>query len=112
MHNVHVNQLALARRDAANVSIDADPGNLAWQLPVRANQLDRIELFELVQQIGRLAPEQREVLLLASVEELRYDEIAGVLSIPIGTVMSRLSRGRDKLRRLLADPSSALRVVK
>ena len=112
MHNVHVNQLALARRDAANVSIDADPGNLAWQLPVRANQLDRIELFELIQQIGRLAPEQREVLLLASVEELRYDEIAGVLSIPIGTVMSRLSRGRDKLRRLLADPSSALRVVK
>ena len=112
MHNVYVNQLALARRDAANVSIDADPGNLAWQLPVRATQLDRIELLELVQQIGRLSPDQREVLLLASVEELRYDEIAGVLSIPIGTVMSRLSRARDKLRRLIAEPSSALRVVK
>ena len=112
MHNVHVNQLALARRDAANVSIDADPGNLAWQLPVRATQLDRIELLELVQQIGRLSPDQREVLLLAAVEELRYDEIAGVLSIPIGTVMSRLSRARDKLRRLLAEPASALRVVK
>ena len=48
MHNVHVNQLALARRDAANVSIDADPGNPAWQLPVRANQLERVELLELV----------------------------------------------------------------
>ena len=112
MHNVHVNQLALARRDAANVSIDADPGNAAWQLPVRANQLDRIELLELVQQIGRLSPDQREVLLLAAVEELRYEEIASVLSVPIGTVMSRLSRARDKLRQLLAEPASSLRVVK
>ena len=90
MHNVHVNQLALARRDAANVSIDADPANPAWQLPVRANQLDRVELLELVQQMGRLSADQREVLLLAAVEELRYEEIAGILQIPVGTVMSRL----------------------
>jgi RNA polymerase sigma-70 factor (ECF subfamily) len=112
MHNVHVNQLALARRDAANVSIDADPGSPAWQLPVRANQLDRVELMEIVAQMGRLPADQREVLLLAAVEELRYDEIAVVLSIPIGTVMSRLSRARDKLRRLVAEPASSLRVVK
>lgn len=112
MHNVHVNQLALARRDAANVSIDADPGNPAWQLPVRANQLDRVELLELVQQIGRLPVDQREVLVLAAVEELRYDEIAAVMSIPIGTVMSRLSRAREKLRRFVAEPASSLRVVK
>jgi RNA polymerase sigma-70 factor (ECF subfamily) len=112
MHNVHVNQLAVARRDAANVSIDADPGNEAWQLPVRANQLDRIELLELVKQIGRLSADQREVLLLAAVEELHYDEIASVLSVPIGTVMSRLSRAREKLRRFIAEPVSSLRVVR
>ena len=112
MHNVHVNQLALVRRDAANVSIDADPGNAAWQLPVRANQLDRVELLELVEQIGRLSADQREVLLLAAVEELRYEEIASVLAVPIGTVMSRLSRARGKLQRLIAEPASALRVVK
>jgi RNA polymerase sigma-70 factor, ECF subfamily len=112
MHNVHINQLALARRDAANVSLDADPGNASWQLPVRGNQLDRVELQEIVEQIGRLPIEQREVLLLAAVEELRYEEIASMLSIPIGTVMSRLSRARDKLRRLLAEPASALRVIK
>jgi RNA polymerase sigma-70 factor (ECF subfamily) len=112
MHNVHVNQLALARRDAANVSIDGDPGNPAWEIPVRANQLDRVELLELVQQMGRLSAEQREVLLLAAVEELRYEEIAAILQIPIGTVMSRLSRARDSLRRLVAEPASALRVVK
>jgi RNA polymerase sigma-70 factor (ECF subfamily) len=112
MHNVHVNQLALARRDAANISIDADPGNMSWQLPVRAGQLERVELLEVVQQMGRLSPDQREVLLLAAVEELRYEEIAGILSIPIGTVMSRLSRARDKLRRLIAEPASALRIIK
>ncbi len=112
MHNVHVNQLALVRRDAANLSIDADPGNASWQIPVRANQLDRVELVEVVQQMGRLPGDQREVLLLAAVEEMRYEEIASVLSIPIGTVMSRLSRARDKLRRLIAEPASSLRVVK
>ncbi len=112
MHNVHVNQLALLRREAGNVSLDADTNGAAWQLPVRGNQLDRVELLELVTQMGRLPPDQREVLLLAAVEEMRYEEIANVLSVPIGTVMSRLSRAREKLRRLVADPGSALRVVK
>lgn len=112
MHNVHVNQLALIRREAANVSLDADSTGLAWQLPVRGNQLDRVELLEVVAQMGRLPPDQREVLLMAAVEEMRYEEIAAVLSVPIGTVMSRLSRARDKLRRLVADPASALRVIK
>lgn len=112
MHNVHVNQLAVLRRDAAAVSIDADPGNAAWQLPVQANMLERVELVELAGHIGRLPPDQREVLLLAAVEELRYDEIAAVLSVPIGTVMSRLSRARDRLRRLVAEPAASLRAVK
>ena len=111
MHNVHVNQVALARRDSANVSLDAD-GGAAWQPPVRANQLDRVELMEIVEQMGHLSADQREVLMLAAVEEMRYEDIAIVLSIPIGTVMSRLSRARDKLRRLLGEPTSGLRVVK
>jgi RNA polymerase sigma-70 factor, ECF subfamily len=112
MHNVHVNQLAMLRREAANVSLDADTTGLAYQLPVRGNQIDRVELLEVVTQMGRLTADQREVLLLAAVEEMRYEEIASVLAVPIGTVMSRLSRARDKLRRLVAEPSSALRIVK
>jgi RNA polymerase sigma-70 factor (ECF subfamily) len=111
MHNVHVNQLALARRDAANVSLDAE-GGPAWEPPVRANQLDRVELMELVQQMGKLPPEQREVLVLAAVEEMRYEEIAAVLAVPVGTVMSRLSRAREKLRNLVATPPANLRVIK
>ena len=90
------------------MSIDADPTNPAWQLPVRANQIDRVELLELMQQMGRLSADQREVLLLAAVEELRYEEIAGILSIPVGTVMSRLSRARNNLRQLVAEPASGL----
>jgi RNA polymerase sigma-70 factor (ECF subfamily) len=113
MHNVHVNQIALARREAGNVSLDADgESGAAAQVPVRGNQLDRIEVLELVEQMGRLPAEQREVLLLAAVEELRYEEIASMLGIPVGTVMSRLSRARDKLRRMTTDPPVPLKVVK
>lgn len=112
MHNIFINQRALARRDAASVSIDADPGNPAWQLPVSANQLERVELLELLQHMGRLSADQREVLMLAAVEELRYEEIASILQVPIGTVMSRLSRARNSLRQLIAEPASTLRVVK
>jgi RNA polymerase sigma-70 factor, ECF subfamily len=112
MHNVHVNQVALARRDTANVSLDADTGNASWRPPVRANQLYRVELLEVVEQMARLSDDQREVLMLAAVEEMRYEDIANVLSIPMGTVMSRLSRARDRLRRLIGEPASSLRVIK
>ena len=64
-------------------------------------------------QISRLPDEQREVLLLAAVEEMRYQDIAKVVGVPIGTVMSRLSRARERLRRMTGDPYSApLKVVR
>jgi RNA polymerase sigma-70 factor (ECF subfamily) len=49
-----------------------------------------------------LPEEQRSVLFLVAVEDLSYGEAARVLGVPIGTVMSRLSRGREKLRRYLS----------
>jgi RNA polymerase sigma-70 factor, ECF subfamily len=114
MHNVFVNQRALARRDQMHVSLDDGDGEEAWQIPVRAGQYTRVELTELLQHVGRLPADQREVLLLAAVEELKYEEIALALAIPLGTVMSRLSRARAKLRDAFADsrPASALKVVK
>jgi RNA polymerase sigma-70 factor, ECF subfamily len=112
MHNVFVNQCALARREAGNISLDSEGEyGAAWQVAEYGNQLVRIELRELLQQMGRLPPEQREVLLLAAVEELSYHEIAAALAIPIGTVMSRLFRARDKLRRIAVEPPSALKKV-
>jgi RNA polymerase sigma-70 factor (ECF subfamily) len=113
MHNVHANQYSLRQREYAMTSLDADEGPAAgWEIPVRATQADRLELTEVFVQIGRLPVEQREVLILAAIEELRYEEISEVLGVPIGTVMSRLSRARDKLRRMNAETPSPLKVVR
>ncbi|HKW79486.1 MAG TPA: sigma-70 family RNA polymerase sigma factor [Casimicrobiaceae bacterium] len=113
MHNVHVNQFAMRRRELAESSLDADEGPAAgWEIPVRATQSDRIELSEVLVQIGRLPVEQREALILAAVEELRYEDIARVQSVPIGTVMSRLNRAREKLRRMAEVPAAPLKVIK
>ncbi len=73
---------------------------------------DRAELAEVLAQVGRLPVGQREVLLLAAVEELRYEEIGQLLGVPVGTVMSRLSRARDKLRRMNAETPSPLKVAR
>jgi RNA polymerase sigma-70 factor (ECF subfamily) len=113
MHNVHINQFSLRQREFSEISLDADEGAGAWEIPVRATQSDRVELAEIFVQIGRLPDEQREVLLLAAVEEMRYQDIAKVLGVPIGTVMSRLSRARERLRRMTGDAYSApLKVVR
>ena len=59
--------------------------------------------------------EQRTVILLVSVEDLSYAEAASVLGIPVGTVMSRLARGRERLRQMTEDGDDvrpALRRVK
>jgi hypothetical protein len=99
MHNFHHNERARARREAANTSLDAEGERVAArQLAQRGNRPDRVELRNLVCLMDILPAEQREVLLLAAVEELRCEELSAVLAIPIGTVMSRIPRARDKLR--------------
>jgi RNA polymerase sigma-70 factor (ECF subfamily) len=61
----------------------------------------RLRLADVWRAVERLPPEQRDVLLLVSVEELAYRDAAEVLGVPIGTVMSRLSRARLALGRAL-----------
>ena len=82
-----------------------------WEISVRATQADRVELAEVLAQIRQLPVEQRDVLILAAVEELRYEEIARVQGVPIGTVMSRLNRARKKLR-LAANAPTSRKVVR
>jgi RNA polymerase sigma-70 factor (ECF subfamily) len=53
--------------------------------------------------LDRLSEEHRAVLVLVAVEELSYEEAADALDIPVGTVMSRLARGREQLRRLILE---------
>lgn len=61
--------------------------------------------------LWQLPEEQRTVLLLVTVEELSYVETAKVLDIPVGTVMSRQSRARDRLLRLMSDEAQPERVL-
>ena len=67
----------------------------------------QIVLSEVKAAFGRLSDEHREVLLLVGVEQLTYAEAAVVLEVPIGTVMSRLARSREHLRRLMSGEASA-----
>ena len=75
---------------------------------------DALLVRDLDRAIARLPADQRAVLLLVTLEEMSYEEVARTLGIPIGTVMSRLSRAREKLRAMMAgQPVSAkLKVVK
>ena len=95
MHNLRIDQL---RRPAIPAtSLDED----GIEFPERATQTDRIEVTELEAALARLPEEQRAVLLLVALEDMSYAQIAATLSIPPGTVMSRLARGRENLRRIL-----------
>ena len=71
---------------------------LAYEPPVP----DTIRDEDILAALRDLQPDYREVVLLADVEEFAYKEIASMLEIPVGTVMSRLSRGRKALRQRLA----------
>ena len=73
------------------------------ELPgVPGDQNSALEHRDLLRAFATLPAEQRSVLVLVAVEDLSYEETAGVLGVPIGTVMSRLSRGRDRLRHLMS----------
>ena len=106
MHNVFVNQLK-ARKIAPEVEIDE--ASLAAPIPTATS----VDVLDLQRALLGLAPEQREVLLLVALEDMTYAEVSTALGIPIGTVMSRLSRGRERLRRLMGGDAakSGLRIV-
>ncbi len=108
MHNVFINQLK-ARREFA---LD-DVAEAALQ---SAPQSDPLEMRDLDAALRLLRAEQREVLLLVGLEQLSYAEAGKALGIPIGTVMSRLSRARERLRILMSGAGAPavnnLKVVK
>jgi RNA polymerase sigma-70 factor (ECF subfamily) len=106
MHNVHVNRVRASR--PTEPLEDEMP-----ELAQRATQGDSLLVRDLERGIAALPLAQREVLLLVALEDLSYDETARALGIPIGTVMSRLARAREKLRVLLhGKGGTKLQVVK
>ncbi len=96
LHNQHVNHIRRAMREGMAVKLnESEP-----QLARAPQQAKRLELRDLERAIAKLPDEQRSVILLVGLEGMRYEDVASVLDVPVGTVRSRLSRGRDALRRL------------
>lgn len=107
MRNLHISAIRQRRRRGWHDDIDdvSIPG-------IRAVQEDGLAVRDILDALDRLPEEQKSLLLLVGIEEMTYHGAGRVLGIPIGTVMSRLSRGRDRLRSLLDGRAPGLRRVK
>lgn len=109
MHNLHVNQVRQSAARPPEVPVDDALG----QLVSAPQQEARVQLHEMSAALALLPEEQRQVLLLIAMEGLKYEEVAQILGVPVGTVMSRLSRARHAMRCALASEGGvSLRRVK
>lgn len=97
MHNQYVNQVKRIMRDRATTELS----ECAQSLVATTDPTVSRQLRELEHALGEIAEEQREVILLVGLEGMSYDQAAAILNIPVGTIRSRLSRGREALRKLL-----------
>src|SRR5713101_5279765 len=96
LHNQHVSHIRRKVREGAAVGLsERDP-----LLTHAAQQGKRLELRDLERAIGKLPDTQRSVVLLVGLEGMRYEEVAAVLDVPVGTIRSRLARARATLRKL------------
>ncbi|MBO0736362.1 MAG: sigma-70 family RNA polymerase sigma factor [Alphaproteobacteria bacterium] len=96
LHNQYVNHIRRAVREGSAVRLNESEPLLSRS----PQQGKRLELRDLERAIAKLPDEQRLVILLVGLEGMHYEEVAGVLDVPVGTIRSRLSRGREALRRL------------
>jgi RNA polymerase sigma-70 factor (ECF subfamily) len=106
--NIHRNDLRRMRRTPVSLPLDILPGDPAGP----GAQPGRLALAETARAMQALPLDQREALLLVAVEEMSYAEAASTLSIPVGTLMSRLARGRAALRQMVEAGVPRLRSVK
>jgi RNA polymerase sigma-70 factor, ECF subfamily len=103
LHNQHVNDVRRSARGGTEVPVE----DVAAALPVRENATGALQLRDLDRALGRLPETQRQVILLVGLEGMCYEQVAQILSIPLGTVRSRLSRGRETLRELMNEHEAA-----
>ncbi len=100
MHNLYLNQVRQRPPwhavDVKELESLPGPGSLAGD-----------DALDLERCLRRLPADQRAVLLLVTLEDLSYEDAAGILGVPVGTVMSRLSRARSRLRELMSPERSA-----
>jgi RNA polymerase sigma factor (sigma-70 family) len=96
LHNLAINRLRQRARRGWHIGLD-DAGEAAMARP--ATQENRLHHHDMLRALESLPEDQRSVLVLISVEGLSYAEAARVVDVPIGTVMSRLARAREKLMK-------------
>lgn len=109
LHNLYVNGV---RRQAGAPPFDPLPEEEPPALAPSRHEA-ALDLRDVERALDGLSLEHREVLLLVGLEQLDYAEAAAILNVPLGTVMSRLARAREALRRALREPPRArLRRVK
>ena len=106
LRNIHLNQLRRSTRRPRETSYDEmpePPGETA------ATQGHAMTIRDLGLALDKLPDQQREVVLLVGLEDMSYKETAEILGVPVGTVMSRLARGRKALGLLMdgGDPDGA-----
>ena len=97
MHNQNVNAVRSGIREGMTVDIEEK----SLTLVAVADPTVGHQLHELDRALAQVPEEQRQVILLVGLEGLSYVDAAAILSVPIGTIRSRLSRGRDTLRKLM-----------
>ena len=98
LHNLAIDQFRRSAAQARHVSIDETDEDHFGEAAVQEQKLMHRDVLN---KLARLPEDQRAVLLLVAVEDLSYSDAAKVLGIPVGTVMSRLSRARERLQQLI-----------
>src|ERR1700743_2030318 len=104
LYHLYIDEIRRGKRRGR----EQDITELADQLELSAPAPDNMAMREFIHAVNRLSIEHRQILLLISVEELSYREIADELDIPLGTVMSRLARARERLRELMQNDSAEI----
>jgi RNA polymerase sigma-70 factor (ECF subfamily) len=111
LHNLALDRLRRRARRGASEPLDTVS---EAKLASPATQEHVVDGRDVLALVAQLPEDQRSVLLLIAVEDLSYAEAASVLDVPQGTVMSRLSRARERLRRMMGEQPAerpALRIV-
>jgi RNA polymerase sigma-70 factor (ECF subfamily) len=107
LHNIYANNVRRYKRTPSMVSypeLEAVAASPDEQIDLTMTDLQRA--------LDQVSDEHREILLLIGLEQMSYKDSAEVLGIPIGTVMSRLTRARKRLRELMTDPTMPMTMIR
>ena len=110
LRNIHISGLRRERRAGIVKTVEdlTDP-----EVAIKASQEGETLFLQVTAALDRLPDQQREVVVLVALEDMTYRDVAEIIGVPVGTVMSRLSRARSALRELIGEEARpSLRRVK